>query len=116
MAPPLGLVREGRREDLTGSSDPARRHTKHLCLALPPEGGGQLTAGNVDAILVREGLFAPWLDRQQQPFYDLGYGDDTTVLPGATECAQQMLLPAVEFTAAHSDLEPNKPKCFLTHT
>ena len=64
--------------------------------------------------LTARGEFLPWLYSQNQPFYDLVYADDTALIAGTAQRAEQ-LLHILQRVAAHSNLHLNRKKCVL-HT
>ena len=62
--------------------------------------------------LTARGEFLPWLYSQNQPFYDLVYADDTALIAGTAQRAEQ-LLHILQRVAAHSNLHLNRKKCVL---
>ena len=54
----------------------------------------------------------PWVFSQQTPFYDLAYADDTALVAGTADRAEQ-LLSIVETIASHSNLQLNGEKSVL---
>ena len=67
---------------------------------------------DVDKRLLEHGGLMPWVFSQQTPFYDLAYADDTALIAGAAERAQQ-LLAVVETVASHCNLHFNWEKSVL---
>ena len=67
---------------------------------------------DVDQELTANGEFLPWLYSQNQPFYDLAYADDTALIAGTAQRAEQ-LLHTLQRVAAHSNLHLNLTKCVL---
>ena len=60
---------------------------------------------DVDKQLLEGGLL-PWVFSRQTPFYDLVYADDTALIAGTAQRAEQ-LFTLIENAAAHSNLQLN---------
>ena len=67
---------------------------------------------DVDQELTANGQFLPWLYSQNQSFYDLAYADDTALIAGTANRAEQ-LLHTLQKVASHSNLHLNLKKCVL---